>query len=127
MGREERGKVIKEIEKQKQIIADNQAPHDENKKKIAALRKELDGFKVEREELNKKYDEKFKVWKAEQDALRKQRDIEYKERKAKEAAQRAEEEAERKKEEALKPPKMEELETCNNLITYMKNLKYNKK
>jgi len=132
--REERGKVIKEIEKQKQIIADNQAPHDENKKKIAALRKELDGFKVEREELNKKYDEKrkvldekFKVWKAEQDALRKQRDIEYKERKAKEAAQRAEEEAERKKEEALKPPKMEELETCNNLITYMKNLKYNKK
>jgi len=132
--REERNKVIKEIEAQKQIIADNQAPHDENKKKIAALRKELDGFKVERDELNKKYDaqrkvldEKFKVWKAEQDVLRKQRDIEYKERKAKEAAQRAEEEAERKKEEAMKPPKMAELETCNNLITYMKNLKYNKK
>merc|ERR1712137_925260 len=130
----ERGEIVKEIEKQKEIIAANQAPHDENKKKIAALRKQLDGFKAEREELNKKFDEKrvvldekFKVWKVEQDALRKQRDIEYKERKAKEASERAEEEAERKKEEAMKPPKMAELETCNNLITYMKNLKYNKK
>merc|ERR1712110_1410073 len=126
----ERGEIVKEIEKQKEIIAANQAPHDENKKKIAALRKQLDGFKAEREELNKKFDEKrvvldekFKVWNVEQDALRKQRDIEYKERKAKEAAERAEEEAERKKEEAMKPPKMAELETCNNLITYMKNLK----
>merc|ERR1712063_173162 len=125
--REERNKIGKEIEKQKQIIAENQTHHDANKKKIAALRKELDGFKTERDDLNKQYeekrkvlDEKFKAWKVEQDALRKQRDIEYKERKAKEALQRAEE-------EAMKPPKMAELETCNNLITYMKNLKYNKK
>merc|ERR1712137_432433 len=132
--REERNKIGKEIEKQKQIIAENQTHHDANKKKIAALRKELDGFKTERDDLNKQYeekrkvlDEKFKAWKVEQDALRKQRDIEYKERKAKEALQRAEEEAERKKEEAMKPPKMAELETCNNLITYMKSLKYNKK
>merc|ERR1711862_1046599 len=106
--KEEKQPYLDDLNKHKAIIKENQKKHDENFQKIKALKADLT-------KLN------------EQQEIKKQKDIEYKARKEQEKKEREEEEARRKVEEASRPPMMKELEACENLISYLDNLKYNKK
>merc|ERR1711862_356987 len=116
--KEEKQPFLDDLNKHKAIIKENQKKHDENFQKIKALKADLTKLNEQRDALNAKYkekkkilDEKWTVWKKEQQEIKKQKD----------------EEARRKVEEASRPPMMKELEACENLISYLDNLKYNKK
>jgi len=132
--KEEKQPYLDDLNKHKAIIKENQKKHDENFQKIKALKADLTKLNEQRDALNAQYkekkkilDEKWTVWKKEQQEIKKQKDIEYKARKEQEKKEREEEEARRKVEEASRPPMMKELEACENLISYLDNLKYNKK
>merc|ERR1712125_85499 len=111
--KEEKQPFLDDLNKHKAIIKENQKKHDENFQKIKALKADLTKLNEQRDALNAQYkekkkilDEKWTVWKKEQQEIKKQKDIEYKARKEQEK---------------------KELEACENLISYLDNLKYNKK